>query len=331
MHRASIITRLILIIFICAGATANADQPVLSILSTYGFLDHKILANFERNSKVRLRVELASGQREIEQRIKNSINNWDVVIADESQLSSLTNARLIRPLKEDRIPEKQLTTLSRRTKFQEQSKTWVALMVDPMGISWLKNTIETNVTPSWDLLADPNGAPLWRGRLFIIQDTSTLAKISLMSQGVADQQSSPENASQSIQWLHKLRTQLKPSQGQLVLDLLSEKSAVGFLWKSDYLRVRKTVQSLEFAVPHSGTFFRCIGIAIVSDTLKEDLALSFISHIVDKRDDLAKYAGLVTVSTAPASGIDTSKWIIYDDSIPINRDLDLAAKKIFAK
>jgi spermidine/putrescine-binding protein len=327
----SIFARFLLTLSATYSLAAHAQQPIISVLCPYGLLDYKILSNFERNAKVRLRVELASGQREIEQRIKNSINNWDVVVADESQLASLTNGRLIRPLRDDRFQEKNPNALSRPTKLMEMSRTWIPLAVDPMGISWIKNTLEPQTIPTWASLVDPSITPFWRGRLFLTPDLSLLGRIALMTQAIPDSPTTPAAAAPALQWLQKAKSQQKTGQNQLVLELLSERVVAGPLWKSDYLRVRKTVQNLEFAIPLSGTYFRRFGVALVSDTLREELATNFIAHLIEKRDDLARYAGLLPLSAKPERSTDISKWIVFDDSIPLNRDLEAELKKIFIK
>jgi spermidine/putrescine-binding protein len=327
----SIFARLLLTLSATFSLTAQAQQPIISVLCPYGLLDYKILSNFERSAKVRLRVELASGQREIEQRIKNSINNWDVVVADESQLAALTHGRLIRPLKEDRFQEKNPNALSRPTKLMEMSRTWIPLAVDPLGVSWIKSTLEPQTTPTWASLIDPSITPFWRGRLFLTPDLSLLGRIALMTQGIPESQALPGATAPALQWLQKAKLQQRSGQNQLVLDLLSERVVAGPLWKSDYLRVRKTVQNLEFAVPPSGTFFRRFGVALVSDTLREELATNFIAHLIEKRDDLARYAGLLPLSGNPERNTDVTKWVVFDDSTPLNRELEVEVKKIFTK
>ncbi len=309
---------------------AAAQPQVLSVICPASLIDSKTLADFERKTKVQLRIEITASPHEFEQRLKNSANNWDVVIADENELTLLNAARLIRPLNDPRFAETKQLPLAQPSKTQTESHAYVGLMADPFGIVWLDDTLGTKRSPSWDAFVNPAENPLWRGRIFLPSDLTLLARTALMAHGMTNAQTSLENGAQALDWLRKAHMQTRQGSSQLVLELLKKRVVAGALWKSDYLRVRHTVPSLNFSPPQN-TFFRRFGAALVADTLHEEMALNFIAHLVTHRNDLARFAGIVPLEFTADKDADISKWVLYDETLPINPAFAKEMSKIFGK
>jgi spermidine/putrescine-binding protein len=300
---------------------ALGQQQTLSILCPASLLDSKILTNFERKKKIALRVELATGAREFEQRLKSSSNVYDVVIADENEILVLTAARLLRPLPDSRFAEKKKSALSVPSKVQQEAKTYVNIMADPLGLIWLDDTRTQQSIPSWAELLDMSTNPLWRGRLFLPPDPDFQKRLALFATGLTNFRTLPDTAPQAAEWLKKASVHIRPEANQLVLELLKKRTVAGVLWKSDYLRVRNTIPSLDFAIPPA-TLFRRFGAAIVADTLREELAFDFISHLIEHRDDLARFAGITPLFPAPEKESEGASWTLFDTSVPLSVSLE---------
>jgi spermidine/putrescine-binding protein len=306
---------------------AAAQQSVLSVLCPVSLIDSKTLAQFEKRNKVSLRVELAASAREFEQRLRNSANNYDVVIADESALTALSLARLLRPLPESRFGEKKRSQLNALSKTQQESKSYLNLMADPLGAVWIEDSRTVHTAPSWQELVNPDANPLWRGRLFLPPDLEFQGRLALFTAGITNPQTPPENAGGALKWLRSARSQMNLGAKQIVLDLIKRRVVAGALWKSDFLRVRNTVPDLNFATPPN-TLFRRYGAALVADSLREELALAFMEHLMENRDELARFAGAVPLLPTGEKDIDSSKWVLYDTSTPISAALEKEFTKI---
>jgi spermidine/putrescine-binding protein len=300
---------------------AFAQQQTLSVLCPASLLDSKTITNFEKKKKIALRVELTTGAREFEQRLKNSANMFDVVVADENELMVLTAARLLRPLPDSRFAEKKKSPLSVPSKTQQDARTYVNIMADPLGLFWIDDTRTQTSPPTWDELTTMNQNPFWRGRLFLPPEPDFQMRLALFVTGSTNLRTPPETAPDAVEWLKKARAHIRPGANQLVLELLKKRTVAGALWKSDYLRVRNTIPSLDFGVPQS-TLFRRYGAAIVADTLREELAFDFIDHLLAHRDDLARFAGITPLFTAGEKEPDVSKWSLFDTSIPLSIALE---------
>jgi spermidine/putrescine-binding protein len=300
---------------------AFAQQQTLSVLCPASLLDSKTITNFEKKKKIALRVELTTGAREFEQRLKNSANTYDVVVADENELMALTAARLLRPLPDARFAEKKRSALSTPSKTQQDAKTYVNIMADPLGLFWIDDTRAQTTPPTWDELTTMTLNPFWRGRLFLPPDPDFQMRLALFVTGFTNLRTLPETAPDAAEWLKKVRTHIRPAANQLVLEILKKRTVAGALWKSDYLRVRNTLPALDFGVPQN-TLFRRYGAAIVADTLREELAFDFVDHLIAHRDDLARFAGITPLFASGEKEPDASKWFLFDTSTPLSVALE---------
>lgn len=310
--------------FVFLMPSALAQQSVLSVLCPASLIDSKTLAGFEKKNKIALRVELTTSPREFEQRIRSSVNMFDVVIADENELTTLSSARLLRPLNDPRFTEKSQGKLAAPSKTQRESKSYTNLMVEPLGIAWLDETRSSPTAPTWTEFANPAENPLWRGRIFLPLDKQLQLRLAMLSAGIFNAIPSQEELSKvtdARNWLSKALAQTRMGGSQLVLELLKKRVVAAALWKSDYLRVRHTVPELSFGAPPT-TFFRRIGAAIVADTLHEEAATNFVAHVFESRDELARFAGLIPLGVADQKESDVLKWALYDDTIAPNASLE---------
>jgi spermidine/putrescine-binding protein len=303
------------------------NQQTISVLAPSGLLDSKIIGEFERTSRVAVRVEMITGRREPEQRLRGALGNWDVVIADENEMAALTYARLLRQLKEEKEPEKKGRPLAVHTRLMDEYRTFAPLMAEPLGVAWLENSYESDGAITWDSLVDPSTNPRWRGRLFLPTDLDFQFRLAMLATGVTNTQSPLATMATPLRWLRRAHQQLYRGDTQLVMNLLSGRCAAGALWKSDYMRIRKMVKNLSFTVPKRGTYFVRFGAGVVNESLHEDLAANFISFLLSRRDELARFAGLMPLGSASDETHDLKSWTLYDNTIPLTREIDTELKR----
>jgi spermidine/putrescine-binding protein len=296
---------------------ANITKPVLTVLAPTGMLDHAAVAEFEKIKNCYVKVEFFSNRSEVELKVKTNPRYWDVVIADEARLSRLVLGKSIRPFPEGRVKSEQPRkgTLEGFTKVNEGGRMFVALMADPLGIVWRSQTRAAKTAPDWNWLVNADLNPLWRSRIALPPDPRFQFLIALKAKKVAVGDLDVSTGKAGIAWLLEARKQAKADGSRLEWEFLSGRGVAAVAWMSDYMRMRRLVSGIEFAPPASGTFFERQGVALVADSLHEELSTDFIEFLAQRKEALAQFAGLIPLSTRTVLGSSVDGWTLFEDYV----------------
>ncbi|NBX16181.1 MAG: extracellular solute-binding protein [Proteobacteria bacterium] len=319
---------LLTVVFACFCPWPASALPVLNILTQTQRLDSALVQEFETTRKVSVRVEFVSSGTDYESRIRALPQSWDLVIADEQKLINLSLSKILRSLPESLSIPPDGEGLERRSRANQDGRTYLNLMADPLGVIFLKNTLQDSAAVRWNWLVEPSLNPLWRSRLALFSDD----RMNLLTAAVATGFKLPadENSETGAlaAWLEKAQLQGRMTTlSAAIPKFLTGKFAVGLAWQSDYLHAFQYVRNLGFTVPAEGTYVERIGIGLVSDSRNEQLAVDFIKFMSERRNQLAKSRGLLPLTGHPFAAIPASGWRIFSDDVPRLRELKAALSR----
>ncbi len=294
---------------------------MLNILTQPHRLDANLVSEFEASRKVAVRVEFVSSALDYESRIKALPHSWDLVIADEQRLVALSLVKLLKTLPETvAIPPSQ-PGLERRARANEDGRSYLNLMADPMGLMFLKKSKTGTGPMSWNWIAQPNLNPLWRSRVALFADERLNLMVASLATGARISMEHAEEHSKVVTWLNQAQLQGRSvSLNSAVTAFLAEKYAVAAAWQSDYLHASRYVKDIAFTVPVEGTYVERIGVGLVAESRNETLALDFIKFIHDRRDQLARSRGLLPLQAQVVDGSQVKDWRIFSDDVPLMKD-----------
>jgi spermidine/putrescine-binding protein len=322
----------------CFAQTATANT-ILNILTQPRRLDANLVEEFELSRKVSVRVEFVSSPLDYESRIKSLPHSWDLVLADEQRLVTLSLAKILKTLPDSVMIPPNLSGLDRRARANEDGRAYINLMADPMGLIYLNRT-KTGLGPvGWTWIINPSLNPLWRSRVALFADDRLNLMTAAVATGVTFPVEKESDNRKVFDWLTRAQLQGRNTPlNTTVTSFLAEKYAVGLAWQSDYLHALRYVKGLAFTVPVEGTYVERVGVGLVADCRNEALALDFIKFIHERRDQLAQRRGMLPLHVQDFQGSQVRDWRIFSDDVPrlkelansvakMKRDRDLRAEK----
>lgn len=324
-------------IFFLLTQTSRAAEfkPILNLLAPIGILSPKIISQFEEQTKTHIRVEFVGSRFEFESRLRAGLRSYDVVIADERVLQRLFLSRLLRSLNDEIVSlssNNPSLPLQMRSRLNVDGRSYLTLLVDPMGIVFNKKKFPLKVEqPSWNWLISPDKIPFWRQRVYVSNIPKQQLLIALLATGKELSASSWFIPEPTMKWLQKLKLQSANIDYPLELAFLGNKIEAATVFRSDYLKIKKVVLDLKFVVPNDITYYDRLGIGIVSDTAQEVLAQNFIKFLYKNKNSLINNENYLLTNIVKYDGQDVKNWILYDDELPLSKRIENILNDFYKK
>ncbi|WP_161597547.1 substrate-binding domain-containing protein [Fluviispira multicolorata] len=312
---------------------AVAFKPILNVLAPMGVLSPKIVSQFEEETHTNVRVEFIGSRYEYDSRLRAGLRNYDVIIADERNLQRLSLQRLLRSLTDDSISiVNPKFPLDQRSKLNLDGRSYVTLLIDPMGIAYKRKSFSLKQNQiNWDLLINPDENPYWRQRVFVSNSPKHQLLIALLATGKEITSTSWFIPEASLKWLQNLKLQSTNIDYPLELAFLGNKIEAAVVFRSEYLKLKKVVPDLKFMIPANVTYYDRMGASLVADTVQESLAQSFVKFLKIKRDSLISNENFLSYKVQSFEGSSTKNWILYDDDFPLPRRIENILNDFYKK
>ncbi|MES2615448.1 MAG: hypothetical protein V4591_08540, partial [Bdellovibrionota bacterium] len=266
-----IITSCVLVFQIAFQIKALATfKPTINVLSTMHTLDPTLIAHFEEENKLNVRVDFVGSRNEFEAHMRAGLRTYDVVVADERILEKLSLERLLRSLPDEYVsPADNKSPLCKRSKINEDGRAYLALFTDPLGIAYRINQSNIVYPVNWDILIHTEENPYWRQRIAISPSYKSQFLLALLATQTEITPSSwfiPESATK---WFKQLRLQNANTDLPIELAFLGDKVSAAVTFYSDFLRAKRVVPGLDFVVPTQSTYFDRISVGWASSSMQE--------------------------------------------------------------
>jgi len=266
---------------ICLGSMATAQRPFEGqtlIVTSYGgsweeFLRDVIVPPFEEMTGAT--VELAVGlSRDWIANLRAAGRDnppYDVVIANETWISSGRLENRFVPLPEDRIPNLAKVHPSLRM----PDDIGVLALLNPLGIGY-RTDLVTTVPTSWLDLWDEE----YRGNVGIYNIANSAAPMFLMMLARIET-GDAKNYDVSFQMIQDLAPFKQTDfSGDMENLLVQGEVVVGILDSPAVARLKKQGVPLEFVIPSEGMFMFEQNMNVTDGTKVEDLAFEFVNYML---------------------------------------------------
>jgi spermidine/putrescine-binding protein len=304
-------------------------KPTLNVLTSLHTLNYELISKFESENNVNIRVDFVGGREEFEPVLKAGLRTYDVVVADERILEKLYISRIIRTIPEDSKPTFPVNNaLYKRSKMTEDGTGYLPLFVDPMGIAYNKqnSTIPNPVT--WDVLIQTDENPYWRQRVYLPQSAKILFFLSLMA---TKKELNPQSwfiPETTTRWFKELSLQNANTDLPLEYAFLGDKTSAAVLFYSQYLRLQKVVNNIDFVVPQQNTFFDRISVGWCSNSAQEGLSKKLIKFLYSHSNNISQKAGMISLSATEFKQSPTKNWVLFEDDIPLPKKIENILKDL---
>lgn len=281
----------IFFLFISFSVQAKTETSVkqsLNVMTYMGILDKDLISKFEKENNVFVRVDFVINPSDFAARIKSHMRVYDVMISNQQVSDTLSQANILRDI----------------------SPLWI----DPVGIAYDGQVSKIQQPFSWESLIQPDLNPYWRQR---IVTTGLSSKEQLMIALLETKEKMTTIKSKlpitTQKWMDALKKQSVDLAYPMELAFLGNKISAAAVFYSDYLRLKRVVPYLEFAVPVEGTFYNKISAAVVASSFQENLSKKLIDFLIKNRKEFSLKNQLVNLDLNQFKGSDLKNWEIYDE------------------
>lgn len=296
----------------------KAEEISLLIFSEY--IEDKIVADFEKEAGVRLRITTYESSEEMESKLAygGADAQYDVVVAASQVLPRLVRKDLVRPLDHAQIPNlKNLDGKFAGPAFDDGNKHGVPYQWGTVGLMYDKKKL-ANLEPSWSVVLDPKKVA---GTFILLDEMRDMLGAALKYKGYS---SNSTNADE-VREAGKILTEAKASPKCLgfkggvgaVQDVKAGSADIAVVWNGDALKeIDNDKDRLTYVVPKEGSIMWIDAMMITRRAPHPELAHRFINFILDpdvgsRLSVYTRYASPNAAAKTKLPGEDQTNTAIY--------------------
>ncbi|MBR3941834.1 MAG: extracellular solute-binding protein [Clostridia bacterium] len=141
---------LVLSLFGCSEEDTSKKE--ITVLCCVEYVPDKVAQQFYEKTGVRVKIETASDDDDVAQKIKNNPEKYDLVIASDYAMNELRKLNLLQPLKKEKIKNfKNVNSIYRNYYYDPQNELTVPLNVSALVIVYNKKTCPIKIDGFEDL------------------------------------------------------------------------------------------------------------------------------------------------------------------------------------
>ena len=311
---------------------ASTRGTVLGVLVPQGFLDPKLIREFESAHSVRIKVDFLTSGAEIDTRLRANPFAWDLVVSDLGRLQRLQDSKLIQNFEAQLSEEHpRLRSSSKDLLVHGWSHHVAPLVLDSLGVLWNQDEVSLespDLTFSW-LLGKGLLSQL-KGRLFFQGSRELAFLLGLLEDGqLGSRETLPKPSSLGAEELirgqkwakdfFQLRTPGEVSQAQ---SLTQKRSLYSVIWSSEYHRLKPLHPSLHFQIPPKKSLFEIHGGALTMESRHAKLATLLLEKWITEKRLFAVRSGTEVFENEMASEKSLNGRLI-SNLVPLPREMVL--------
>jgi spermidine/putrescine transport system substrate-binding protein len=271
-----------------AAAAPEPPKPTpteMSLLIFSEYIDEKIVADFEKDAKIRLRITTYESSEEMESKLSygGADAQYDVVVAASQSLPRLVRKDLIRPLDHAKLPNlKNLDAKFSGAAFDDGNKHGAPYQWGTVGIMYDKKK-HPKLDPSWSVVLDPKKVA---GTFVLLDEMRDMVGAVLKYKGYSSNSTTAEQVREAGRILQEAKSHpkclgFKGGVGA-VQDVKAGSADIAVVWNGDALKeIDEDKERLTYVVPKEGSVMWVDAMMITKRAPSPELAHRFINFILD--------------------------------------------------
>lgn len=277
------------------ASTQSSESEELVILNWDDYLAPEVIAAFEEETGVRIRLETFESLGELQGKLQSEPDAYDLVVVDDVTLNELKEVQLLGEINHGMVPN--LSNIDDKyldLAFDPGNRYSVPYLWGTTLVAYRADKIE-DPDQSWNLLWDP----ALEGKVAMMDEKEDLYAASLLSLGFRLNSEDPAELEAAFERLVEQRELVKPLYRTLgdVEDLLiSGKVWVACLYSGDAAMLAEEDDRIDYFIPDEGAPKWMDNLAITKEARHPEEAHQFINFI-SRGDIAAQNAGYLWTAT----------------------------------
>ncbi|WP_298720912.1 polyamine ABC transporter substrate-binding protein [uncultured Ferrovibrio sp.] len=316
MRLAALLTALLATAALPFAPHAAAQEKVVNVYNWSDYIDAEVLKDFEKQTGIKVRYDVYDSNDTLESKLLAGKTGYDVVVPTQYYMARQVQAKLLRPLDKDKIPNlKNLdpAQMERLAKYDPENKHAVIYLWGTSGIGLNPDKIKQRMPnpPAYSLrmLFDPEVVSKFADCGVVLLDAPDEIMVAAMKYlGLDPNSKDAASIAKAEEVLMKVRPYIRKfHSSQYINDLANGDACLAYGFSGDILQARTRAEEaqkgvrVQYLLPKEGAQQWFDVMAIPADAPNVDNAHAFINYILDPKV-IAKITNAVQYPNAvPAS------------------------------
>lgn len=310
-----------------AGHAGDAEK-ILNIYNWTDYIAPETVANFERETGIRVRYDTYDGNEVLETKLLTGRTNYDIVVPTGPFFERLLRAGVFRKLDQDALPNRRNLDpdVMRRLALHDPGNAYaVPYLWSTAGIGYnvdrVRERLGNTAVDSWAILLDPrNAAKLRDCGITVIDSPSDVFAAALIYLGRDPNSHDPGDAAAAADVLMKIRPYVRTIDSvQYISDLANGGVCAALGWSGDALQARdRAVEAgngvkIAYVVPREGSLILFDMMGIPADAPHPHNAEAWMNFLM-RPDVIAGITNFVKYPNGNAASLPLVKPAIRVDT-----------------
>ncbi|AHH03632.1 Spermidine/putrescine-binding protein [Borrelia nietonii YOR] len=277
-----------IIILIVISCSSQKKQNTLSILNWAEYIDEELIAQFERENKVKINYECVNNNEEMIAKFNNTKSYYDIIVPSEYLVGDLVSTNKIEALDYSKLPNVRNNMLDELKNLEHDPGNIysVPLFWGVMGILYNKTKVNIKDMNEFDILFNEK----YKKEIAMLDSPKENIGVALKKLGYS--------LNEHNIFIIKKAEELLKKQSPLVVGYFSDiaakslilngEASIQLTWSGEALDAMRKDPNLDFYVPRSTNLWIDV-MVIPSDAPNKELAHKFINFLYENEASYANY------------------------------------------
>lgn len=282
-----------LIMALAFTGCAKDEKQVLTVYNWGDYIDESVLADFEKETGVKVNYELFATNEDMYVKIKQGGTAYDIAFPSDYMIEKMIDEDMLQPLDKSKLSN--LGNIDPRfmdLEFDKGNKYSVPYFWGTVGILYNKDMVKETVD-SWNILWDPK----YKGQVMMLDSQRDSLAVALKKLGYSLNTRDIKELEAAKQELLNQKPIVLAYAGDNIKDMMATgEGAMAVVWSGDAVYLMGQYDFLDFALPKEGSNIWFDNVVIPKNAQNVEAAHQFIDFL--SRPDIAKrnteYVGFST-------------------------------------
>lgn len=283
-----------LILIVITGCTSGKKEEdnIVNVYNWGEYIDEDLLDKFEKETGIKVQYEMFVTNEDMYVKVKNSSNNYDVIIPSDYMVEKMINDDLVQKINFKNIPNyKYIDEAYKKMAFDPKDEYSIPYFWGTMGILYNKKMVKSKID-SWNDLWDPR----YKGEIVMLDSSRDSIAISLIRNGFDLNSTDTRELEKAKRDLIEQFPIVMAYQVDQTKDIMQNKEAVmGVVYSGDALLSVNADEDLAYVVPKEGSNIWVDSMVIPKKSKHLKNAEKFINFMLDP-ENMAQNAEYVEYS-----------------------------------
>lgn len=282
---------------------AKAPKQELNVFNWSEYLPQSVIDKFQAKYNIKVNYSTFSSNEEMLAKLTAGGNNYDLVVASDYMVETLTKQDILQPIDKDKLTNiSYMDPKVMNQSFDPGNKYSIPYMWGDAAIAVDTSKVDFDIKSLKDLWN-----PELKGKIVVLDDQRAMIGMALKKLGYSINDTNSEHLEQAKKELIALQPNIKAYDSDSPKTLLiNGEATVGYVWGAEISLAQRENHNIKCVIPEEGVFLQQDNFVMPKNAQNKDAAMLFMNFIMEP--DIS-----AEISKAfPYANPNTAAWKLMD-------------------